>query len=72
MKAKEKEKPKAVKRLQLKMMLAFKPKNYIILGAGIVSIVVGFISLAQGSITLAPILLVLGFCVLIPVGILIK
>jgi len=36
------------------------------------NIVVGFITLASGSITLAPILLVLGYCVLIPVGLLVK
>jgi len=69
---KAKEKPKVVKPPQLKMRLAFKSKNYILLGAGIVSIVVGFISLASGSVILAPVLLVLGFCVLVPVGILIK
>jgi uncharacterized membrane protein HdeD (DUF308 family) len=50
----------------------FGKKNWIVLGAGLVSIVLGFITLASGSITLAPILLVLGYCVLIPVGIMIK
>ena len=43
-----------------------------ILGTALASIIFGFISLASGSITLAPILLVLGYCVLIPVGIMIK
>ena len=50
----------------------FGKKNWIVLGAGLVSIILGFITLASGSITLAPILLVLGYCVLIPVGIMIK
>ncbi len=50
----------------------FGKKNWMILGAGLVSIILGFITLASGSITLAPILLVLGYCVLIPVGIMIK
>jgi uncharacterized membrane protein HdeD (DUF308 family) len=50
----------------------FGKRNWIVLGAGLASIILGFIALASGSITLAPILLVLGYCVLIPVGIMIK
>jgi uncharacterized membrane protein HdeD (DUF308 family) len=50
----------------------FGKRNWIVLGSGIGAIVVGFIALASGSITLAPILLVLGYCVLIPVGIMIR
>lgn len=49
----------------------FGPKNYIIFGAGLLVIILGYISLASGSITLAPILLILGYCVLIPVSIII-
>jgi hypothetical protein len=49
----------------------FGKRNWQWLIAGAVVIVAGFIALAMGSITLAPILLVLGYCVLIPVGILI-
>ena len=52
--------------------LPFGKKNWMILGAALASIILGFIALASGSITLAPILLVLGYCVLIPVGIMIK
>ena len=50
----------------------FGPRNYLIFGIGILVIIVGYISLAAGSITLAPILLVLGYCVLIPVSIIIS
>jgi hypothetical protein len=50
----------------------FGKRNWMVLGAGMGSIILGFITLAAGSITLAPILLVLGYCVLIPVGIMIK
>jgi hypothetical protein len=49
----------------------FTRRNWQWLGVGAVVIVVGFIALAMGSITLAPILLVLGYCVLLPIGILI-
>lgn len=52
--------------------IALGRKNYIIMGAGIVTIVAGFITLASGSITLAPLLLVVGYCVLIPVSLLVK
>lgn len=41
-------------------------------GVALAVIIVGFISLAQGSITLAPLLLVVGYCVLMPIAILIR
>jgi hypothetical protein len=52
--------------------IQFKPKNWILLGVGILTIIAGYLFLSQGSITLAPILLVGGYCILIPVAILIK
>jgi hypothetical protein len=48
--------------------LRFERSNYLAMGLGLVAIVVGFILLAGGSITAAPILLVLGYCVLVPYG----
>jgi len=53
-------------------MVRFGPKNYVLGGLGLLLIVFGFITLAAGSITLAPILLVLGYCVVVPIAILIK
>lgn len=44
--------------------------NYLILAAGAVAIILGFLLLASRDITLAPILLVLGYCFLIPAGLL--
>lgn len=41
-------------------------KNWILFGAALGCIAVGYGVLAAGSITLAPILLVAGYCVLIP------
>lgn len=46
--------------------------NWIILGVAVILIAVGFISLARGSITLAPILLVLGYCVAVPLALLLR
>jgi hypothetical protein len=49
----------------------FGPVNYALLGAALVSIVIGYVLLDRGSITAAPLLLVLGYVVLIPAGLLI-
>lgn len=46
--------------------LDFGRKNWILLGAGLAAIVLGFVLLKTGEITLAPILLVAGYLVLIP------
>jgi hypothetical protein len=48
--------------------LRFETRNVAALGAALVCIVFGFFFLSRGSITLAPVLLVLGYCVLIPYG----
>lgn len=50
----------------------FRRKNYILFGLAAATIIAGYISLSNGSITLAPILLLLGYLVLIPWGILAK
>jgi len=41
-----------------------------ILTVGFASIVVGYVFLAYNSISLAPVLLVLGYCVLVPLALL--
>lgn len=60
------------KREEKRVTLRFTAKNYTGLAIGIVCILVGFLTLSKGSITLAPILLVLGYCVIVPVAILLK
>ncbi|OGF97799.1 MAG: hypothetical protein A2Z06_00675 [Candidatus Glassbacteria bacterium RBG_16_58_8] len=52
--------------------MAFTRKNYILLAAGLALITAGYLLLARGSITLAPILLILGYCVIIPIAIVIR
>jgi hypothetical protein len=49
--------------------LRFSAINGILLAAGVISIVAGYALLARGSNALAPVLLVLGYAVLIPLGI---
>jgi hypothetical protein len=43
-------------------------KNIVLFGSGIGAIVLGYVLLSQGDITLAPILLVAGYCALIPLA----
>ena len=44
------------------------PRNWLSLAAAVVSLAAGYVLLARGSTTAAPILLVLGYCVFFPVG----
>ena len=48
--------------------LRFGPRNYAFLAAGVAALAVGYWLLARGSTGLGPVLLVLGYCVFIPVG----
>lgn len=75
MAGKEKDKVKPVARAQgpkEKAAFPFSRKNYILFAIGLLVIVLGYVTLGYGSITLAPILLVLGYCVIIPVAIIIN
>ncbi len=52
--------------------LAFGRRNYILFGVGIFFILLGYLLLSRNSITLAPILLVAGYCVILPLAIVVK
>lgn len=39
-------------------------------GIALATLLVGFIDLARGGVTIAPILLVIGYCILVPLAIL--
>lgn len=51
-------------------------KNYLIMGIGVAVIVAGYLAMLQGSVegvlplVVSPILLVVGYCVIVPLGIL--
>jgi hypothetical protein len=51
-------------------------ENFIIMGVGVVAILAGYVAMLEGSVegflplVVAPILLVVGYCVILPVGIL--
>jgi hypothetical protein len=49
--------------------LDFSGVNAVLLAAGLASVVLGYVLLAGGSTVSAPLLLVLGYAVLIPLGI---
>ncbi|OQY27738.1 MAG: hypothetical protein B6244_09520 [Candidatus Cloacimonetes bacterium 4572_55] len=52
--------------------LEFGKLNIIVFAIGLLFIAVGFLTLSKGDTVLAPILLVLGYCALIPAAIIIK
>ena len=45
------------------------PRNLALLAAGAISLVAGYLLLSSGSTSAAAVLLVLGYCVLLPLGI---
>ena len=69
------QKAKQKTRKKTKETIPFGRENYIIFLIGILVIVLGYIFLAQGpadsfwSLTLAPILLVISYCIIIPIAI---
>jgi hypothetical protein len=52
--------------------VTFKKKNLLFFGIGLVSVIIGFILLAAGDIVAAPLLLMVGYLVFFPLGILSK
>jgi len=66
------------RRLKKETTLPFTKLNYYIIAAGIGLVILGFIVMGQGSVegtlplVVAPVLLVIGYCVMIPIGILYK
>jgi hypothetical protein len=52
-----------------KPSLRFSPINGILLAAGVSCVIAGYALLSRGSTVAAPLLLVLGYAVLIPLGI---
>ncbi len=51
--------------------LQFGLANLVLLGGAALSLTAGYVLLASGSTTLAPVLLVVGYCVLLPLGLIV-
>ncbi len=71
-------KDKSTKKTKRDESLSLEPINYQIIIAGVVIIVIGYFALSAQpwdnpmALTVAPILLVLGYCVVIPIGIIFR
>lgn len=69
------EKVKQSRKTRKEEIFPFARENYMILLAGVIVIILGYLALAEKTVegflplTAAPILLVIGYCVIIPVGI---
>ncbi len=48
------------------------PVNTLLLGLALAVLGVGYVALSRGSTTLAPVLLVVGYCVLVPASLLVR
>jgi hypothetical protein len=66
------EEPASGDTLQKREITPFTAANYILFAVALVDIVAGWFLLRAGSTTLAPIMLVLGYCGIIPLAILYK
>jgi len=71
-KRKQEKKEKKERKQEQLIDVKFKKKNILFFGIGVVLAIIGFILLAAGDIVLAPILLILGYLVFFPLGILLK
>ena len=71
-KNKKEKKDKKEKATPVLIDAKFSKKNMLFFGIGIILIVLGFIFLSAGDTILAPILLVIGYLVFFPLGILAK
>ena len=69
------EKGKQVKKYKTEGILPLERENFVIIGIGLLVIILGYIALSENKVegfmplVLAPLLLVIGYCVIIPLGI---
>jgi uncharacterized membrane protein HdeD (DUF308 family) len=70
--ARKKEKTAISEKREKTEEIRFGKANYLLLFLGVLSVALGYLTLSKGSITLAPVLLVIGYCMLIPFGIVIR
>ena len=50
------------------VLIRWERRNVVLISAGLAAVLLGYVLLSQGDITLAPLLLVAGYCVLIPLA----
>ncbi|UCF70281.1 MAG: hypothetical protein JSW49_08795 [candidate division WOR-3 bacterium] len=71
-KKEKKKKEKPTKKETSLATVRFSRKNTLFFGIGLILIIAGFVLLAKGDIVVAPILLIVGYLVFFPLGILLK
>jgi uncharacterized membrane protein HdeD (DUF308 family) len=73
---KEKSRKGSIRKVRKRPGLEFGSKNYQLFGIGLLVIILGYVFMTKGpansfwSLTLSPILLVIGYCLLIPAALL--
>ena len=60
------------KALESDLGFTWSGRNTALLGLGLAVLVAGYVALSRGSISLAPVLLVVGYCVLVPASLLLR
>ena len=76
--AAKKIKKKTKEKIRQKTSIPFGRENYVFFLIGLLIIIIGYVFMAQGpadsfwSLTLAPILLVISYCIIIPISIIYK
>ena len=60
------------KPVEVDLGFSWGPRNSLVLGIGLVVLAGGYFALSRGSMTLAPALLVLAYCGLVPTALLIR
>jgi hypothetical protein len=57
---------------EMDLGFAWGPVNSLLLGLGVVVLLGGYLALSRGSTTLAPVLLILGYCAFIPASLIVR
>jgi len=60
------------KPVEIDLGFSWGPINSLVLGIGVATLIAGYVALSKGSTTLAPVLLVLAYCGLVPTALLIR
>lgn len=65
--------PRSLKKpVEADLGFSWGPANNLLLGLGLAALAAGYLALSKGSTTLAPVLLVGGYCGLIPASLLVR
>jgi hypothetical protein len=65
--------PRALRKpVETDLGFSWGPLNNLLLAAGLAALVSGYVALSKGSTTLAPVLLVAGYCGFVPASLLIR